>query len=139
MSAVPSKPSPQASDPTSRRISVDAYYGVPQASQPARHVFANPSSHRPVLSQAQLLQLDPDDRRVLDQLQHSLKLEWRRTELAYCIERGRLEVSIHESRTWRNQWLTVPSETRGCVLVSIYAFSKPKPRSTPCALSVPRL
>ena len=96
-----SKPLPLASDATSKRISVDTYYGVPQASQPSRPGFAEPCSHRPVLSQAQLLQLDPDDRQSLDRLQYTLQVEWRRAERTYRVDREKLQVSIHNSRVWR--------------------------------------
>ena len=99
MSAETTKPLSQASDAGARRISVDAYYGIPQASQPAKSAVSGPSSYRPVLSQAQLLQLDPHDRQTLDQLQHSLKLEWSCIERAYHVERKNLVVSMHNSRT----------------------------------------
>ena len=102
MSAETTGPSSQASDARARRISVDAYYRIPQASQPAKSVGAGPSSYRPVVSQAQLLQLDPHDQQALDQLQHSLNLEWSCTERAYRVEREKLVVSTHKSRTRRD-------------------------------------
>ena len=97
--SVPTRSLPQANDARPRRISVDAYYGVPKASEPTRPVVADFPSYRPVLSQAQLLQLDPHDRQLFEQLQRSLKSDWRCTERAYHIERERLEVSMHESRS----------------------------------------
>ncbi|KAL8782374.1 MAG: hypothetical protein Q9195_009650 [Heterodermia aff. obscurata] len=86
MSAVP-----QVNGAIWKEISVDAYYGVPRSTQPARPIVADPSSWRPVLSQAQLAQLDPPDRCILDQLQRSLETAWRFTERAHRAERARAE------------------------------------------------
>ena len=131
MSAVPSKPLLPASDATSRRISVDAYYGVPQAPQPSRPVFAEPS-HLPVLSQAQLLQLDPEDRQFLGRLEYILKEEWRCTEHAYSIDRDKLEVGIHNSMVWKASMADYPFRNSWmCTLLYQYLL-KTKPDNMRC-------